>query len=102
MAQFKGPYVKKGGKVLKEIWPPLGTTDFSPYLTDIKSINPPVTYDFMPGADAVRFIQQYSEFGLKEKMPLTGFTIIDSHDVQHARQGRGRRDFRAHLYRHGR
>ena len=81
IAQFKGPYVARGGKVLKEIWPPLGTTDFSPYLTDIKSINPPVTYDFMPGADAVRFIQQYSEFGLKEKMPLTGFTIIDSQTV---------------------
>ena len=88
IAQFKGPYVARGGKVLKEIWPPLGTTDFSPYLTDIKSINPPVTYDFMPGADAVRFIQQYSEFGLKEKMPLTGFTIIDSQTVERARQGR--------------
>jgi branched-chain amino acid transport system substrate-binding protein len=82
IAQFKGPYLAKGGKILKEIWPPLGTTDFSPYLTDIKSINPPVTYDFMPGADAVRFIQQYSEFGLKEKMPLTGFTIIDSQMVK--------------------
>ena len=35
----------------------------------------------MPGADGVRFIQQYSEFGLKEKMPLTGFTIIDSQTV---------------------
>jgi len=81
IAQFKGPYVARGGKVLKEIWPPLGTTDFSAYLTDIKSIDPPVTYDFMPGADAVRFIQQYSEFGLKEKMPLTGFTIIDSQTV---------------------
>jgi branched-chain amino acid transport system substrate-binding protein len=78
MAMFKGPYVARGGKVLKEIWPPLGTTDFSAYLTDIKSINPPVTYDFMPGADAVRFVQQYSEFGLKEKMPLAGFTMIDS------------------------
>src|ERR1700732_1585911 len=78
IAQFKGPYLKRGGKVLKEIWPPLGTTDFSPYLIDIKSINPPVTYDFMPGADAVRFIAQYHEFGLQEKMPLTGFTIIDS------------------------
>ena len=81
IAQFKGPYVARGGKILKEIWPPLGTTDFSAYLTDIKSINPPVTYDFMPGADAVRFIQQYTEFGLKEKMPLTGFTIIDSQTV---------------------
>ena len=86
MNQFKGPYVAKGGKVLKEIWPPLGTTDFSAYLTDIKSINPPVTYDFMPGADAARFIQQYSEFGLKEKMPLTGFTMIDFADGERARQ----------------
>lgn len=81
IGQFKGPYLKRGGKIIKEIWPPLGTTDFSAYLTDIKSINPPVTYDFMPGADAVRFIQQYTEFGLKEKMPLTGFTIIDSQTV---------------------
>lgn len=78
MAAFKGPYLGKGGKILKEIWPPLGTADFSAYLTDIKAINPPVTYDFMPGADAVRFVKQYSEFGLKEKMPLTGFTMIDS------------------------
>jgi branched-chain amino acid transport system substrate-binding protein len=78
IAEFKAPYIAKGGKVLKEIWPPLNTTDFSPYLVDIKSINPPVTYDFMPGADAIRFIQQYHDFGLLEKMPLTGFTIIDS------------------------
>jgi branched-chain amino acid transport system substrate-binding protein len=78
IGQFKGPYVAKGGKIIKEIWPPLGTQDFSPYLTDIKSINPPVTYDFMPGADAVRFIQQYTEFGLKDKIPLVGFTMIDT------------------------
>lgn len=78
VAAFKRPYLAKGGKILKEIWPPLGTTDFSAYLTDVKSINPPVTYDFMPGADGVRFVQQYSEFGMKGKMPLTGFTMIDS------------------------
>jgi branched-chain amino acid transport system substrate-binding protein len=76
--EFKRPYLARGGKVIKEIWPPLGTTDFSAYLTDIKSINPAATYDFMPGADAARFIQQYSEFGLKEKTPLAGFTLIDS------------------------
>ena len=78
IAEFRVPYVKRGGKVLKEIYPPLGTTDFSPYLTDIKALNPPVTYDFMPGTDAVRFIEQYGEYGLMQKMPLTGFTIIDS------------------------
>jgi branched-chain amino acid transport system substrate-binding protein len=82
MTQFKGPYLAKGGKILKEFYPPLGTTDFSVYLTDIKSLNPPVTYDFMPGTDAIRFIQQYREYGLMEKMPLTGFTIIDSETIK--------------------
>src|SRR6202451_2568786 len=51
IAEFKGPYVARGGKVLKDIWTPLGTQDFSAYLTDIKSINPAVTYNFMPGAE---------------------------------------------------
>ena len=88
--------------MLKEIWPPLGTQDFSAYLTDIKSINPPVTYDFMPGADAVRFIQQYSEFGLKEKMPLTGFTIIDSQTVSALGKSANRHHLGGDLHRHGR
>jgi branched-chain amino acid transport system substrate-binding protein len=78
IAEFKGPYLKKGGKVLKEMFPPLGTNDYSPYLTDIKSLNPPVTYDFLPGTDGMRFIRQYGEYGLMEKMPMTGFTAIDS------------------------
>jgi branched-chain amino acid transport system substrate-binding protein len=78
IAQFKGPFLKRGGKVIKEIFPPLGTTDFSAYLTDIKSISPPATYNFMPGTDALRFMQQYDEFGLKEKTPLTGYALVDS------------------------
>jgi branched-chain amino acid transport system substrate-binding protein len=75
---FKGPFLKRGGKVIKEIYPPLGTTDFSPYLTDIKSLNPPVTYNFMPGTDGIRYIQQYEEFGLKQKTPFCAFAMIDS------------------------
>jgi branched-chain amino acid transport system substrate-binding protein len=78
IAEFRAPFVKKGGKVIKEIYPPLGTTDFSAYLTDIRSISPPATYNFMPGTDAVRFMQQYDEFGMKQKIPMTGFALIDS------------------------
>ena len=82
IAEFRVPFVKKGGKVIKEIYPPLGTTDFSPYLTDIRSINPPATYDFMPGADAVRFMQQYDELGMKQKIPMTGFALVDSLSIK--------------------
>ena len=34
---FNRAFAKKGGNVLKEIYTPLGTTDFSPYLTNIRS-----------------------------------------------------------------
>jgi len=88
IAQFKGPYVAKGGKVLKEIWPPLGTTDFSPYLVDIKSINPPVTYDFMPGADAVRSSSSITEFGIETEddvSPVSGISFSLFNPTRHSR-----------------
>jgi branched-chain amino acid transport system substrate-binding protein len=76
---FRAAYEPKGGKVLKEIYAPLGTNDFSAYLADIRSIAPPATYSWFGGTDAVRFVQQYAEFGLKDKVRLTGFAaLIDS------------------------
>lgn len=76
--EFKRPFIAKGGKILKEMYPPLGTTDYSPYLTDLKSLNPQATYNFYPGSDALRFMQQYVQYGLKDHVPLTGFELIDA------------------------
>jgi branched-chain amino acid transport system substrate-binding protein len=78
LAQFRTPFEKGGGKILTEIFPPLGTTDFSPYLTNIKALRPPATYNFYPGTDALRFMQQYDEIGLKDISPFTGYALIDS------------------------
>jgi branched-chain amino acid transport system substrate-binding protein len=81
LREFRVAYLAKGGKVLKEIYPPLNTTDFSPYLADIRSINPPATYSFYPGQDAVRFVQQYAQFGVKARM--TGFAaLVDSTTIE--------------------
>lgn len=71
--EFKSGFVKmRGGKIIKEIYPPLGTNDFSAYLADIKSIAPPATFNFYAGTDAVRFVKQYAEYGLKKVSELTG------------------------------
>jgi branched-chain amino acid transport system substrate-binding protein len=86
IAGFKGPFTAKGGKVIKEIFPPLGTKDFSPYLTDIRSINPKATYIFLPGADLIRYMQQFREFGLHEKIPVTGFALVDSLTIKNLGQ----------------
>ncbi|MSQ71264.1 MAG: ABC transporter substrate-binding protein [Betaproteobacteria bacterium] len=81
LAEFKAVFTKRGGKIIKEIYPPLGTNDFSAYLTDIRSINPPATYSFYGGTDAVRFVKQYDEFGLKGKIPITGFSSLFDNDT---------------------
>jgi len=83
LTSFKSSFVALGGKVLKEIYVPLGANDYSSYLTDIRSIKPPATYTFFGGTDSVRFVKQYAEYGLKEKVPLLGFqSLIDNDTVR--------------------
>jgi branched-chain amino acid transport system substrate-binding protein len=78
LRSFRDAYVARGGKVLKEIYPPLGSADFSVYLTEIRSMNPPAVYGFFPGTDSVRFVQQFAEQGLKGKIRLAGFAgLVD-------------------------
>lgn len=60
-----------GGRVIQEIYPPLGTPDFGPYLAGIKRDADVVAVAIF-GADALRFVTQYTEFGLKGRIPLIG------------------------------
>ena len=76
LAEFKAAFVAKGGKVLAEIYPPLGNKDFLPYLSDVKSSRPDFVFAFFNGADTLAFLQQYAEAGLKATIPMacSGFT----------------------------
>lgn len=77
MAEFKGPFEEAGGKVAGEVYAPLGTVDFSPYLAKIKEAKPQFVYCFFAGADGLNFIKQYDQFGLKSNIPLSaaGFAV---------------------------
>jgi len=81
VGEFKAGFIKKGGKITKEIYPPLGNNDFSAYLADIRSIAPPATFNFYAGTDAVRFVKQYDEYGLKAKTKLTGSGFMVESDT---------------------
>jgi branched-chain amino acid transport system substrate-binding protein len=59
-----------GGNVVQQIWHPLNTADFSPYLAQIQSLKPDVVFAMENGADAVRLLDQWSNFGLKGQIPL--------------------------------
>jgi len=70
---FKAGFEEAGGKVIKEVYPKLGTMDFAPFLATIDVKGADAVYAFAAGTDSVRFIQQYNEFGLKKRLPLFGY-----------------------------
>ncbi|MBB6283889.1 ABC transporter substrate-binding protein [Geobacillus subterraneus] len=81
-AAFKEAYTAAGGKVVGEVYPPLGNNDYSSYLTTIKNANADAVYAFFAGSDAVKFVQQYEQFGLKKEKKLIGSGWLVSEDVR--------------------
>jgi branched-chain amino acid transport system substrate-binding protein len=71
-AGFVKTFKFMGGEVIEEIWPPLGTNDFAPYLAKVANFAGKVdrAWAFFAGSDAIRFVNQYDEYGLKEKIKL--------------------------------
>ena len=81
MQAFKETFVPAGGKVVAEDYPKLGETDYAPYLTKIKQSGAKVVYCFFSGTDAVNFVKQYDQFGLKKTIRLTGAGFLTEPDV---------------------
>jgi branched-chain amino acid transport system substrate-binding protein len=75
---FVHTFTDAGGKVLTQIWHPIGVPDFSPYMAQIQAQNPDVVFIEESGGDAVKFIKAWSDFGLKGKITLlTNETALD-------------------------
>src|SRR5262245_29150936 len=81
MEAFKETYAPAGGKVVAEDYPKLGETDYAPYLTKIRQSGAKAVYCFFSGTDAVNFVKQYDQFGLKQAVKLTGAGFLTEPDV---------------------
>jgi len=79
MAGFQRVFEELGGKVVQKIWAPVTGQDFAPYINQVpRDVDAVVTCFF--AAQAVRFLRQYAESGLRGKIPLigSGTTVEDS------------------------
>ena len=87
---YAGPFTKMGGKVVQEIWPPLGTQDFKPFFAQIKP-DADVIMVFFAGGDAQRFVQQFAESGLKGKVAVVGkgFLVDENLLAKEGKQAEG-------------
>ncbi len=81
LGAFKETFVPAGGKLIGEDYPKLGETDYAPYLTKIKQSGAKAVYAFFSGTDAVNFVKQFDEFGLKGNVKLTGAGFLTEPDV---------------------
>jgi len=81
LGAFKETFVPAGGKIIGEDYPKLGETDYAPYLTKIRQSGAKAVYAFFSGTDAVNFVKQYDQFGLKQSTRLTGAGFLVEPDV---------------------
>lgn len=69
---FAQTFSEAGGAIPQQLWNPINTADFSPYLAQIQAAKPDAVFAMELGADANRFLQQWGAFGLKGAIPLMG------------------------------
>lgn len=71
-AGFKDVLGRIGGSVVGNEQTPLGTTDFSSYLTKIDAAKPDLVLVFVQGDDYTNCLKQMNQFGLLKKYPVGG------------------------------
>ena len=79
-AHFKKSFTAAGGTIVGEALPPLGTTNFAPYFQPMRDAKPAFAFVNFVGSDAVAFVKQYAEFGLKN-IKVIGPVNLVSEDV---------------------
>jgi branched-chain amino acid transport system substrate-binding protein len=63
MGGFQRVFEDAGGRVVKKLWPPLVTPDYTPYLAQISGVDAIV--QGFAGSNPLKFMKQYKDQGLK-------------------------------------
>src|SRR5882762_3615670 len=76
MSGFQRVFEDTGGKVVKKLWPPLVTPDYTPYIAQIGNVD--CVFNGFAGSNPVKFMRSYADLGLKGRIPLlAGWTAMD-------------------------
>jgi branched-chain amino acid transport system substrate-binding protein len=76
MAGFQRVFEDEGGKVVRKLWPPLVTPDYTPYIAQIHDVD--CCFNGLAGSNPVKFMRAYADLGVKAQVPLlAGWTALD-------------------------
>src|SRR5216110_3116219 len=68
MGGFQRVFEDDGGKLVKKLWPPIVTPDYSPYLAQLSGVD--VIVQGFAGSNPLKFMKQYKDAGLN--LPVLG------------------------------
>ncbi len=71
---FQRAFEDAGGKVIKKLWSPLSTPDYTPFVSQISECD--VIFGGLTGANPLRFMKQMRELGVKTPI-VGGSTFAD-------------------------
>jgi branched-chain amino acid transport system substrate-binding protein len=73
---FQRAFEDMGGKIIQKIYTPLATPDYGSYVAQVK--NADAIFLAYAGSNGFRFLRQFIEYGLKDKMAVIGgMTALD-------------------------
>jgi branched-chain amino acid transport system substrate-binding protein len=76
MGAFQRVFEELGGKVVKKLWPPLVTPDYTPFIAQIEKVD--CVFFGFAGSNPVKFMRAFNDIGAKAKFPLlAGWTGMD-------------------------
>ncbi|MGB6398159.1 MAG: ABC transporter substrate-binding protein, partial [Bradyrhizobium sp.] len=75
-AGFQRAFEDSGGKIIQKIFTPLATPDYGSYVAQVKAAD--AIFLGTAGSNGFRFLRQFIEYGLKDKMAVIGgMTALD-------------------------
>lgn len=67
---FSHVFKDRGGEIVLQLWHGIGEEDFAGYIAQLREADPDAVFVGNSGPDAVRFMQDWNDFGLKDEIPL--------------------------------
>ncbi len=75
-AGFLRTFEENGGKIVQKLFPPLTAPDYATYIAQLKDAD--AIFLGFAGSNGFRFVRQFVEYGLKDKIALIGgMTALD-------------------------
>lgn len=75
-AGFQRAFEGNGGSVSLKLWAPLNAADYGSYISQFAGVD--AVFAAFAGANGLRFLRQYAEYGLKDQIPvISAMTTVD-------------------------